>query len=142
MTSLTPLTRTTNAEHRAELARQRAVDQKNIENQSLRDERALALQRGELRAREAALREREEALREERAALDRQRDMINLERAEHLLTDGDDVPRPSKQQMDLAEQILNAGRRRRAEIPDDTMPPRGSLAFQIVQAGRKRRGEE
>ena len=49
------MTASYNHEHRMELQRQRAIDQQNIEGMRLRDERALAQQRGSLREREQRL---------------------------------------------------------------------------------------
>jgi hypothetical protein len=50
-------------------------------------------------------------------------------------------PRQSTVKMN-PEDIIAAGKRRRGQAAEDTMPPEGSLAWQIVMAARRARGQD
>jgi hypothetical protein len=51
-----------------------------------------------------------------------------------------ETPAPSIDPAKLSKAIIDAGKRRRGELPPE-FPPEGTLARQIVDAGRRRRAE-
>jgi hypothetical protein len=145
--SLTPLTRTTLSEHRAELARQRRVDMENAEQTRMRHERELAHQRGELRERERRLEQMEWRLEQERVALQADLDAANTARAESMLTDDGPVlitrlaiPQSNAATMATAAAIIRAAAIARGEI-DDTPQPTHPTARAVILSGMRARGE-
>jgi hypothetical protein len=74
MSTLSPLQSPYFLENKMELRRLQRQDQENLEARRLRDEREIALQKGDLKRRAAALREREHQVAEREAAVQRQQD--------------------------------------------------------------------
>jgi hypothetical protein len=144
MSTLSPLQSPYFLENKMELRRLQRQDQENLEARRQRDEREIALQKGDLKRQAAELREREQQVAEREAAVQRQQDeqagVQAVCMARELNTDAVDRAFVTGNSAAVAAQIIAAADK--ARNPDAYVElPTNPTARAIALAAMKARGE-